>query len=318
MRRRRLLALATAVVGVAGCAGSEYRAGGPRTPPPAPATEVAASSVDGVESRAQNVIRPLNEAYRLFRPPLVTFDLAAVPRDDVATAEDAVETAREAVATFSAVVTDPPATYRSLPALVTVHELLVDALAVAVDLSTALSQLATERVDDPASGLEPLRSQAMRLGSLGDDLRDLAATDPTVPDALFLTLDRLRSFATTLGRQSTAVGRLLDAVAPALAGARHWRRGVTSFERQAFAEAESAFTAARTRYRTASDALADPIDTDGSFAAATARWSCATEASLDATATALDAVEIGRNGAVARATEALRTAQTTRNRCENG
>lgn len=320
MRRRRLLALATAV-GVVGCTGVEYRATGPRTPPPAPPTDdPTAPPADVAESRAQAVIRPLNESYRVFRGPLVTFDVTGVSRDDVSTAEDAVATAREAVGTFAAAVSDPPARYRSLPALVTAHELLVDALAVTVDLSASFPHPPTGRADDhdPAARLEPPRSQATRLGSLGSDLRDVATAEPAVPGALFLTPERMRSFATALVQQSRAVGQLLDAAAAALAGTTRWHSGVAAFERRAFADARTAFTAARTRYRTASDVLADTLETAGSFETATSRWSCATEAALDATATALDAVELGRNGNVARGTETLRAAQTARNRCEDG
>ena len=318
MRRRRFLALAAAVTGVAGCTGESYQPAGPRTPPPAPPTERAtAPTLDAVESRAQAVVRPLNEAYRIFRDPLVTLDVAAVARTDLQTAEAAVETARESVTAFSTGA-DVPARYRSLPSLVTAHELLVDALTAAVDLAASLSRLDSERVDDPAVRLEPLRSQAVRLERVGTEVQELVASDPAVPDALFLTTDRMRSFATTLGRQSTAVGRLLDASLAALDGALAWRRGVAAFERHAFSAAESAFTTARTRYRAASDTLADSRGADGSFAEAVARRSCSVEAALDAVPTALDAAVLGGNGDVARATERLRTAQTTRNRCVNG
>lgn len=315
MRRRRVLALACAAL--TGCTSAGYQAAGPRTPPRAPPTDTAAA-VDPVESRAQAVIRPLNEAYRVLRDPLTTFDVADVTRADLSAVERSLSTAREAVTTFAAAVTDPPAPYRSLPTLVTAHERLFDALTLAVELVAAFSQFDDERVDQPTNRLDPLRSTATRFASTGDDLRDVAETDPTVPNALFLTHERMRAFAVTLDTQSMAVERLLDGWRSALRGTVDWRAGVAAFEREAFEDARTAFAAARLHYRTATDSLADDLAIEGSFADLIERHSCRTRASLEAATTALDAVDTARNGAVARATQRLQRAKTTRNRCETG
>lgn len=316
MRRRRLLAIAATAV--AGCTGANYQASGPRTPPSAPPTDASsAPTADPVESRAQAVIRPLNESYRILRDPLATVEVADVSGAELSTAEAAIADAREAAITFSTAVGDSPAAYRSLPTLVTAHELLFDGLATAVDLHASLSTLDPARVDDPSERLAPLRSATEALASTAAELVELADTEPPVPAAIFLTLDRLRQFAATLDGQSTAVGRLLDVSRNALTGAVDWRTAVAAFEREAFEEARTAFVDARTRYRNAASLLAADLGTEGSFADLADHRSCTVQAALDATETALDATDAALDGDVARATQRLETAQTTRNRCEN-
>jgi hypothetical protein len=313
MRRRRLLAVA--LVTVAGCTG-EYRASGPRTPPPAPPTDAAdPTTADPVESRAQAVVRPLNRAYRLFRDPLATFEVDDVAEADLTAARSSVEAAREAVATFTDVVDDPPTVYRSLPAAVTMHERLVDALATAVDLVSSIRSAATGRVDGPVERLAPLRSAVASLATTADDVVDVADTDPSVPPALFLTLDRARTLATGVADQSTAIGRLLDAVEHELAAGVDWRAGLAAFDREAFVVARRRFGDALAHFRDAADRLASGLGAEGSFADLAERRSCVAAAGLEAAPTARRAADVAAAGDPERATGLLDTARSVRRRC---
>jgi hypothetical protein len=314
MRRRRLLAVACAAV--AGCTGSGYRASGPRTPPPAPATDASNPTTrDPIEARAQAVVRPLNEVYRAVRGPLSTFRVAEVEDEDRATAAESIEAARTAVTTFSE-VDDPPARYASLPTLVTAHERLVDAFTAAVDLNAALSAITVEvEVDDPVERLAPLRSTVTTLAAAAADLAELADAEPTVPSALFLTVERVREFAAILDAQSTAIGRLLDGIERGLAASADWRTGTAAFERGAFADARTGFGDALAHYREAAALFDAGVGAEGSFADDADRWSCVATAGVDAAATARRASEIAEGGDVREAERTLETARTTRTRC---
>jgi hypothetical protein len=315
MRRRRLLAVVCAAV--AGCTGSGYRASGPRTPPPAPATDASNPTTrDPVEARAQAVVRPLNEVYRVVRGPLSTFRVAEVEHEDRSAAEESIEAARTAVTTFSE-MNDPPAKYASLPTLVTAHERLVDALAAAVDLDAALSTITVEiEVDDPAERLAPLRSTVTTLAAVAADLTDLADAGPTVPPALFLTVERVREFAAILDAGATAIGRLLDGIERDLAASADWRTGTAAFEREAFADARTGFGDALAHYREAATLFDAGVGTEGSFADDADRWSCIATAGVDAAETARRASEVAEAGDVREAEQMLETARTTRTRCD--
>lgn len=316
MRRRRFLAVACSVV--AGCAGTDYRASGPRTLPPEPPTESpSTATVDPVESRAQAVTRPLNEVYRVVRGPLTTFEVADVSRDDLSAARSSLANARGAVTTFSEAVGEAPPAYRSLPTLVTIHEHLLDALTAATELHSSLATLADDPVGHPRGRLDTPRATTATLAALAGDLTDLVETDPTMPRSVFLTTDRTRTFAATLDGQSTAIGRLLDAIERELAASVDWRAGVSAFERAAFAEARANFDAARDGYRAAERLLDGGLGTDGSFADLTDRWSCVVPAGIEATSVARRAAAEAGAGDAERAERLLRTAEATRNRCSS-
>jgi hypothetical protein len=186
MRRRRFLVLAALAVG--GCTG-DYRTSGPR-----PRNRRRCRLLRCRRSnRAQAVIRPLNEAYRILRDPLDGFEVADLSRDDRSAAEASIATACEAATAFSTAVTDAPAAYRSLPTLVTAHVRLLDAATVAVDLYASLASLDAERVVDSSA-------RVARFASAGDELRTIAETEPTVPPALFLSVARMRRVAAALAR----------------------------------------------------------------------------------------------------------------------
>lgn len=317
MRRRRLLAVV--VSAAAGCTSAEYRASGPRTPPPAPPTgEPSVATLEPAEARAQAVIRPLNEVYRRVRGPLTTFEIDDVSSEDLAAAERSMTAAREAAAAFADSVDDPPPAYRSVPTLVRAHGLLVDALAAVVDLETSLSELgvATARVDDPAGHLAPLREAVATVATAGSELAAVVETDPVVPQSVFLSTERVRGFATGFDDQSTAIGSLLDATERALAAAVAWRAGVAAFERDALGDARTAFDDALGHYRDATARL-DGLEVAGSFADLAERRSCVATAGIEAVETAREAVDAARAGEPERAEQLLNTAETTRNRCQN-
>lgn len=316
MRRRRLLAVACSMA--AGCAGTGYRASGPRTLPPDPPTESSSTAtVDPVESRAQAVTRPLNEVYRVVRGPLATFEVADVPRDDLSAARTSLANARGAVTTFSEAVDDPPTSYRSLPTLVTIHEHFLDALTTAVELHSSLATLADDSVDDPQGRLDTPRAATATLAALASELTDVIESDPTMPRSVFLTNERTRALAATLDGQSTAIGRLLDVIERELVASLDWRAGVAAFERAAFADARVSFDAARDEYRTAEQLLDGSIGTDGSFADLTDRRSCVATAGVEAASVARRAAVEAGAGDAERAEGLLRTAESTRNRCSN-
>ncbi|WP_380680661.1 hypothetical protein [Salinigranum sp. GCM10025319] len=314
MRRRRLLAVACAAV--AGCTGTSYRASGPRTPPPSPATDVSnPPTQDPVEARAQAVVRPLNEVYRAVRGPLSTFEVADVSQDERSTVRESIEAARTAITTFSE-VDNPPARYASLPTLVTAHERLVDAFTAAVDLDAALSAITVEsEVDDPAGRLAPLRSTVTTLTMAADDLTDLADSEPTVPPALFLTIDRIREFAAILDAQSTALDRLLDGIERDFAASADWRTGIAAFERGAFVDARAGFDDALAHYREAAALFDAGVEAEGSFDDDADRWSCVSTAGVEAATTARRAAETADAGDVQEAERTLETARTARTRC---
>jgi hypothetical protein len=270
-----------------------------------------------VESRAQAVVRPLNELYRAVRGPLGGFEVDDVTREDLDAAEASLARAREALSTFSATVDDPPADYRSFPTLVAVHASLLDALAATVDLHSALGVVVSNRADDPTARLTAARAAVESLSTAATDLADAADTDPTVPPSLFLTTDRIRVFASGLDAQSAAVGRLVDAVSRGHAADVHWQDGVTAFGRRRYEEARTAFRAARTDYRAVDESLAADLGTEGSFADLTGTAACAAAAGAEAASTAIEAVDTATGGDRARADSTLERAQTTRNRCVN-
>ncbi|WP_318568414.1 hypothetical protein [Salinigranum marinum] len=316
MRRRRFLAVACSVV--AGCAGTDYRASGPRTLPPEPPTESSSTAtVDPVESRAQAVTRPLNEVYRVVRGPLARFEFDDVSRDDQSAARTSLANARDAVTTFSAAVDEIPPRYRSLSTLVTIHEHLLDALTTAVELHSSLATLADDSVDDPQGRLDTPRAMTATLAALASDLTDVVETDPTMPRSVFLTTDRTRALAATLDAQSTAIGRLLDVVERELAASLDWRAGLAAFERAAFADARANFDTAREEYRAAERLLDGGLGTDGSFADLTDRRSCVATAGVEATSVARRAATEADAGDAERAARLLRTAESTRNRCSS-
>lgn len=273
------------------------------------------ATADPVEARAQAVVRPLNDVYRVVRGPLGSFEVADVSAETLSRAQTRVTAAREAVTTFSTAVEDPPAAYRSLPRLVTAHERLVDALTTAVDLRTDLVALTGASVSDPVARVVPLRSMASSLGTRADDLLAVVETDPAVPPSLFLTTERMRTFAETLAAQSRAVGRLLDVTQRELAAAVDWRAGRDAYDAGSFVAAGESFVDARDHYRDAASLLDGDLGTAGSFADVTDRRSCVAEAGLEAVSTALTAVDAARGGETARADRLVETAVTTRNRC---
>jgi hypothetical protein len=315
MRRRRLLAASLSVL--AGCTATDYRAAGPRTPPPAPETDAPSSvPVDPVESRAQAVVRPVNEVYRLVRGPLGNFDVSDVAPGTLTDAEESLARAREGLSQFSADVADPPAQYRSLPALVTAHAHLLAGLTGAVECWSALSRLDTG--GDPAARLLRAADSAREtFAAAGTALRDVADEDPTVPAAAFLTVERMRALAATLETQSSVAGRLVDASRQTVDGRADWRTATDAFERDAFEAARTAFDDARVHYRAGLDALADVGDLDGSFADLIDARSCVARAGVDATAAGFDAVDAAVGGDVARAERLLERAETTLTRCES-
>lgn len=321
MRRRRLLVATLAAV--SGCTSAGYRATGPRTPPPRPETDAApASTPDPVEARAQAILRPLNEVYRAVRGPLDDFEVADVSDEQLAAARDSLARAREAQSTFSSTVADPPTRYRSLPTLVAIHGSLLDALVAAVDCWSSLSStvpVASARADDTdtAARLTDAREAVQRLRTATTDLADAADAEPTIPPALFLTTERVRSFATTLDTQATALERLIDAMGAVHTAARRWRDGVTALERRRYDDARAAFRTAREEYRAASESLDAAPDATGSFADLAESTACVASAGVEAASTAVDAVELASNGDVARAETRLDEAETTRNRCVN-
>ncbi|WP_152042855.1 hypothetical protein [Salinigranum salinum] len=321
MRRRRLLVATLAAV--SGCTSAGYRATGPRTPPPRPETDAApASTPDPVEARAQAILRPLNEVYRTVRGPLADFEVADVSDEQLAAARDSLARAREAQSTFSSTVADPPARYQSLPTLVATHGSLLDALVAAVDCWSSLSSIvpvAPARADDTdsAARLTTARTAVQTLTTVATDLADAADAEPTIPPALFLTTDRVRSFATTLDTQSTALERLIEAVAAVRDAADRWRDGVTALERQRYDDARAAFSTAREEYRAASESLDAGPDPTGSFVDLAESTACVVSAGVEAASTAVDATELASAGDVARAETRLDEAETIRNRCVN-
>jgi hypothetical protein len=254
--------------------------------------------------------------YRVVRRPLASFDVADVSRGDLSGARSSITAARDALATFSEAVGDPPERYRSLPALVTVHERLLDALSAAVDLRSSLAGLDGFSGDDPDSRLEPLRSLVSRLATAASDLRGVAESGPTVPPSLFLTIERLRSFASTLDAQSTAIDRLLDATARELAAEVDWRAGREAFDRDAFDDARTNFESALGQYRDAAD-LVDDADVVGSFADLAERRACAARAGVEASSTARRAAEAAATGDDDRAARLMEAAEATRTRCDD-
>lgn len=316
MRRRRLIVASLSVV--AGCTAESYYAQGPRTPPRAPETRAPSgsrSTLDPVEARAQAIVRPLNEVYRTVRGPLDGFEVDDVPREELAAAEASLARAREELASFSAAVDDPPTDYRSLPTLVAAHASLLDALAAAVDLHSSLAAVVANRADDPAAGLATAREAVESLSTAATDLADAADADPTVPASLFLTVDRMRAFATGLDAQSAAVERLVDAASRGRAADARWREGVVAFDRRRYAEARTAFRAARDVYRGVDASLDGGLDTEGAFADLAETAACAAVAGVEAASTALEAVDAAAGGDRARADATLDRAETTRNRC---
>jgi hypothetical protein len=319
MRRRRLLVATLAAL--SGCTSAGYRATGPRTPPPRPETDAApASTTDPVEARAQAILRPLNEVYRTVRGPLDDFEVADVPDEQLAAAGDSLARAQEARSTFSAAVDAPPTRYQSLPTLVAIHGSLLDALTAAVDLWSSLSSLvpvASTRADDTdtVARLTAARTAVQTLTTAATDLADAADTEPTIPPALFLTAERVRSFATTLDTQAIAIGRLIEAVVAVRDAIDHWRDGVAAFERRRYDDALAAFSTARESYRVASESLDAGPDPAGSFVEPAESIACVASAGIDATSTALDAVELASIDDVARAETRLDEAETTRDRC---
>ncbi|AUV83056.1 hypothetical protein C2R22_16550 [Salinigranum rubrum] len=318
MRRRRFLIASFSAL--AGCTATGYRATGPRTPPLAPETEISPSaSVDPVEARAQAVIRPLNEVYRLVRGPLGGFDVGDVAPETLDDTEESLARAREALGAFSGEVANPPTRYQSLPALVTAHEHLVEGLTGAVECWSALSRL-DESVDSPAALLDTARSAREAFVAAGTALREVADGNPTVPAAVFLTVERMRAFASTLETQSTVAERLVDASGEALEGWTDWRTAMDAFERDAFEAARTTFDDARVHYRAGVDALDGVENTenvDGSFVDLVETWACVARAGVDATAVGFDAVDAATAGDVARAERLLERAETTRTRCES-
>jgi hypothetical protein len=211
---------------------------------------------------------------------------------------------------------DPPAKYASLPTLVTAHERLVDALTAAVDLDAALSRITVEiEVDDPTERLAPLRSTVTTLAAVAADLTDLADAGPTVPPALFLTVERVREFVAILDAGATALGRLLDGIERDLAASVDWRTGAAAFDREAFADARAGFGDALAHYREAAALFDAGVETEGSFADDADRWSCVSTAGVNAAATARRASEVAEGGDVREAERMLETARTTRTRC---
>lgn len=314
MRRRSLLAASLSVV--AGCTATDYRTTGPRTPPPAPETDTdAAAPTDSVETRAQAVIRPLNELYRLARGPLGRFDLEDVSTALIERAEASLNRAQEALSTFSQDVPNPPARYRSLPAVVTAHEHLLAGLTAAVEYWSTLSRL--DGGGSLRDVLDTARSARERLTTAAERLRAITDDEPTIPAAVFLTIERLRRFAATLETQSTVARRLVDATDRTLDGVEDWRAATGAVERDAFEDARRAFDAARIHYRAAVDALEGVTDAEGSFADLAEARSCVAQAGVDATAVGFDAVDAAATNDVARAERLLERAETTRIRCAN-
>lgn len=314
MRRRSLLVASFSLV--TGCTATGYRATGPRTPPPAPETDTStAAPIDPVEARAQAVIRPLNELYRLVRGPLGGFDLADITTERLDNAESSLTRAREALAAFSQEVPDPPPRYQSLSEVVTAHEYLLEGLVGGVECWSALSRL--DSGDSPRRLLETARSARGTLTTAAERLRATADEEPTVPAAVFLTAERLRGFTVTLETQSTVARRLVDASYQTVEGVEDWRAATSAFERDAFDDARMAFDAARVHYRAAVDALDGVTDAEGSFADLVEARSCVAEAGVDATAVGFDAVDAAAMSDVARAERLLERAKTTRIRCAN-
>ncbi len=318
MRRRRLLVASLSAL--AGCTATGYRATGPRTPPPVPETEAPSSApVDSVEARAQAVVRPLNEAYRLVRGPLGSFDVEDVTPETLDAAEESLARARESLATFSGEVANPPVRYQSLPALVTAHEHLVEGLIGAVECWSALSRL-DDSVDSPAAVLDTASEARETFAAAGTALHEVADEAPTIPAAVFLTVERVRTFASTLETQSTVAERLVDASGEALAGRADWRTARDAFERDAFEAARTAFDDARVHYRAGVDAL-DSLENvenvDGSFVDLADARACAVRAGVDATTVGFDAVDAATAGDAARAEELLERAESTRTGCES-
>lgn len=315
MRRRRFLVASLSAF--TGCTATGYRASGPRTPPPAPATEISSTApVDPVETRAQAVIRPLNDLYRTVRGPLGSFDVEDVAPETLDEGEGTLTRVRDALASFEQGVSNPPDRYQSLSLLVTAHERLFDALAAAVECWSVLSSVDGDGV--PADGaLDTARSARATLTDVTTALRAVADENPTIPASVFLTVERVRAFTAMLETQSRIIGRLIDASERALAGSEDWRIAVGAFERDTFDEARNAFDAARVHYRAATDVLdAIPV-ADGSFAGLVPAYSCLATAGVEATAGGFDAVDAALAGDVARADRLLERAETTRIRCPN-
>lgn len=314
MRRRHLLLASLSAV--TGCTTAGYRPTGPRTPPPAPETDVPSSAsdpTDPTERRAQAVIRRLNELYRLLRAPLGSFDVEDVTPETLETAEASLARAREALASFSDVVVDAPPRYRSLPVLVTAHERLLDGLAGAVECWSALSGLEGESVT--AGVFERAHAAQQTLVAAAAGLRETVEQQPTVPAAVFLTVERLRDFAAAFETQSMAAARLVDASERLARGTGNWRTARAALERDAFQPARTGFDDARTHYRTAAETLDSIEDAAGSFADLVETRSCVATAGVEATRRGLDAVDAAVAGDVARAERLLERAETTRNRC---
>lgn len=313
VRRRRLLV--TVVALGSGCTSTEYRRSGPRSVPTAPSTDVPSTSDPSVD-RTQAVVQPLNEVYRLVRTTLNSFEVADVSNETLSTARSQLERARESVSD----VDDPTGAYRSLPTLVTAHGLLVDSLAIAVDLYTELYALVAgdareTPLDDVSTRTEPLRSLSATLATRAADLANVVSSEPTVPPSLFATLDGLDGFATGLDRQATAVGRLLDVVERELAARVDWQAGVDAFDQGAFVVSETSFVDARDHYRDAATLLDGDLRTEGSFADLTEQLSCVVGDGLDAVSLALRAVDAARAGEIDSGRERLETAESRRNRC---
>ena len=318
MRRRRLLIASFSAL--AGCTATGYRATGPRTPPPAPETETSSSApVDPLEARAQAVVRPLNEVYRLVRGPFGDFDVEDVAPETLDDAEESLARAREALATFSGGVVNPPARYQSLPAIVTAHEHLVEGLTGAVECWSALSRF-DENVDSPTALLDTASSAREAFAAAGTALREVADGDPTVPAAVFLTVERMRAFASTLETQSTVAERVADASEETLEGRTDWRTATDAFERDAFEAARTAFDDARVHYRASVDAfdsVGNAPNVDGSFVGLVETRACVARAGVDATAVGFDAADAATADDVARAERLLERAETIRTRCES-